>query len=126
MSLIPVVIITLLVTFIGIPAWVKHHYKKQVEKFYTTPSNSSFLLKTEFIIEVKGIQSKDDTSTTMHSWSAFYKKVETEKYFYLYLNTILALVIPKMVFKSLKEKEEFENLLLAHFPLHAELNSLKQ
>ena len=62
----------------------------------------------------------------MNSWSAFVNKVETDEYFYLYLNTILAIVIPKIVFKSLTEKKEFENILLAHFSLQAELNSLKQ
>jgi YcxB-like protein len=124
--LVPCAIIGIIVNFVIIPPRIKHHYEKQVDKFYSNPSNSNFLLKTELIIDENGIQSKDETTTTAHSWPAFVKKAETNDYFYLYLNSQLALVIPKRIFTSPKEKIEFESLLLAHFPLQAELNNLEK
>ena len=119
-------IFLLLFNFIILPIWIRHDYRKYVEKFYANPSNSSFFLKTELVINEKGILNKDDVSTTMHSWPAFVKKAETEGYFYLYLNSQLGLVIPKRAFTSQKEKAEFESILLAHFPLQAEFNNFKR
>lgn len=125
-SIIGGTIFLLSFNFVILPIWIKHNLWKYVEKFSANPSNSSFFLKTDLVINEKGILSKDDVSTTMHSWPAFVKKAETEGYFYLYLNSQLGLVIPKRAFTSQKEKAEFESILLAHFPLEAELKNLEK
>jgi hypothetical protein len=119
-------VFVLLLGFIALPAWVRRFYRKYVEKFSANPTNSNFFSKTELIIDEKGIQARDDVSTTMHLWRAFSKKVEMEDYFYLYLNSQSGLVIPKRIFQTQTEKENFNKILLAHFPLEAELNDLEK
>jgi hypothetical protein len=125
-AILVVVVFVLLLGFIALPAWVRRFYRKYVEKFSANPSNNSFFSKTELIIDEKGIQARDDVSTTMHLWRAFTKKVDTEKYFYLYLSSLSGLVIPKRIFQTQTEKENFSKILLAHFPLEAELNNLEK
>lgn len=125
-AIIMAVVFVSLLGFIALPAWVRRFYRKHVEKFSANPSNSSFFSKAELIIDEKGIQARDDVSTTMHLWRAFTKKVETEKYFYLYLGSLSGLLIPKRIFPTETEKENFSKMLLAHFPLETELNNLEK
>ncbi len=125
-AILVVSVFLLVLIFVALPAWVKRFYRKHVEKFSSNPSNSSVFLKTQLTIDEKGIESKDDVSTTMHSWAAFVKKVETKDSYYLYLGSQLGLVIPKRTFASQKEKVEFENILLKYFPLQAELEHIKK
>ncbi len=113
-----------LILFISIPYWIKRHYRKYVKAFCTNPENSSFFEPLELTINETGILMKDNSSTSTYLWSAFIRKVETENYLYLYLNSILGVIIPKKSFESQKQKEDFDNLLLMYFPLQADLNSI--
>jgi len=125
-AILVAVVFALLLGFIGLPVWVRRFYRKSVDKFSANPSNSSFFSKAELIVDETGIQARDDVSTTMHLWRAFSKKVETDEYFYLYLNSQSGLVIPKRIFQTQTEKENFTKILLAHFPLEAELSDIEK
>lgn len=74
----------LLFNLIILPIWIRHDFRKYVEKFHANPSNNSFFLKSALVIDEKGIQASDEVSITTHSWPAFVKKTETNEYLYLY------------------------------------------
>jgi YcxB-like protein len=114
--------VILFISLLILPAWIRSSFRRTTESFYSDPKNSTFFLKSELTIDENGINNKDGVSSTNYSWSAIVKKAETPRYFYLYVNSVMAMVIPKTSFTSMAEQKEFEKLLLIHLPLQAELN----
>ena len=52
------------------------------------------------------------------------RKTETEAYWFLFVNGIQAIIIPKRIFGSKIEKAEFEKILLRNLSLEAEVNDV--
>jgi YcxB-like protein len=64
---------------------------------------------------------KNSLIETSFNWKAFIKKTETEKYYYLFHNSMLAIIIPKRAFANNEEKIAFDKLLSRNLSLEAEL-----
>jgi c-di-AMP phosphodiesterase-like protein len=96
---------------------VKRHYYNYGKKVYEQSEKES----SEMIIGETGITVKDKSAEANYKWTAFSKKYERTDVYYLYMSSSLALIIPKRVFRSASEKEDFEKLLAQHLPLHADL-----
>ncbi len=54
-------------------------------------------------------------------WKAVVRKTETETYFFLFINSIQAIIIPKRAFDNKDEKAEFKKMLSKHISLDAEI-----
>ncbi len=80
---------------------------------------TEFLQKNVLLIDEKGIYSKNSNSETKHYWDSFVKKVEYKDYYFLYINTQSAIIIPKRIFKN-EEHDQFTKLISQHFPISAE------
>jgi hypothetical protein len=102
--------------------WGVHvRYKRKIEKFYNNPNNEGLFAKTELNITEYGLTSKDEKGESKFKWDAFVKKIETEGYFYLFLSSAQAVIIPKRVLNA-QEAKELSALFLQNLHLRAEFN----
>lgn len=106
-----------------VPLWIKHNYRKFINKFSDDPNNAKFLSKTELTIDERGITEVTPETSTMHSWHAFVKRAETDQHIFLYLSTNFAVVIPKTAFSSEQERKSFDDYIAKYFPINAEFNT---
>ena len=94
---------------------------KKAEKITDDEDNASLFLDTKFTISESGVYSKDILKEQHFQWLAFTRKEENETYFYLFFNSMEALIIPKRILKTTSEKEQFEKLLSLHLSFDAEI-----
>ena len=97
---------------------------KQATKIADNPANSSLFLTASLVISETGILLKDDLKEEKYQWRAFIKKQESGQCYFLFINAIQALIIPKRLFSSAEEKQLFEKLLQQHLSFDAELGHL--
>jgi YcxB-like protein len=102
----------------------RNRVKKEAEKIVEDPYNASIFLETELQLSETGVFKKDAVKETRYTWSAFMKKQENNEYYFLFLNKIDALIVPKKTFKSALDKIIFEQLLIEHLSLDAEIGHL--
>lgn len=102
----------------------KNNLQKQAKKFANNDQNASIFLLTTHQFSSTGIQLKDDVSDTFLQWKAIVKKEETNTYYYLFTNSVQALIIPKNVFNSADDIQQFEKLLHVHVSFNAEVGHL--
>jgi hypothetical protein len=100
-----------------------HYYKKKLEKIISDPHNSSFMERTELVLSDSGIIITTNSVEFSCTWDAIKKKEETVHYFYLYLNSLQGIIIPKRVL-SIDQKNELIDLLSRNLSLKAEFNEL--
>ena len=120
---ITIIIVELLlaVLFLFYLNWkMKRHYHKYGSRVF----NDSDKENSEMIIGESGIIVKSKDTNAQYKWSAFVKKYETVTAYYLYMSTNIGLLIPKRVFNSRAQKEEFEKMLAQYLPLQADLPSV--
>jgi YcxB-like protein len=102
----------------------KSNLQKQAKKFADNDENASIFLLTTHLFSATGIQIKDEVSNTTLHWKAIVKKEENDAYYFLYTNSVQALIIPKNVFKTIEEVQQFEQLLNVHISFNAEVGHL--
>lgn len=103
---------------------LKPRLKKLAMKFAANAENASVFRMTDYTFSETGVITKDDVKEVRFQWTAFIKKVETGNYFYLFIHSTNALIIPKRIFRSQVEKDKFTQLLSAHISFDAELGHL--
>ena len=113
-------VITSLLSLFG----VRSNMAKQAEKVTDNPANSAIFLEVSMIVSETGISTKDTLTETKFQWKAFIKKQESDEYYFLFINAIQALIIPKRIFNNPAEKMEFEKLLSHHLSFDADLGHL--
>lgn len=101
---------------------VKKQIKRNVERFYSKEVNSNFLSKKQMVITEEAIKEKDAVSETNYSWNAIIRKVEVDHYYYLYISSLQALVVPKRIL-SLAEMQDLEYLMAKKLSIGAELTN---
>jgi ABC-type transport system involved in cytochrome bd biosynthesis fused ATPase/permease subunit len=99
----------------------RNSIKKQGEKFAADEQNS--LLFTEKTLEAgeHELLVKDSYTENKYQWKAFTRKHENQLYYFLFINSLQAIIIPKRCFKILEDRTRFEKLLNQHLSLDAEL-----
>jgi hypothetical protein len=103
---------------------LKPRIKKLAFKFAASAENASVFRMTDYTFSETGVIAKDEVKEVQFQWTAFIKKAETDKYFYLFLHSTNALIIPKRIFRSQVEKDRFTQLLSTHISFDAELGHL--
>lgn len=104
--------------------YARSNVKKQAERFTEDEDNRSFFLETQLEISEAGFSSKDELQETTTRWPAFIKKQETPDYYFLFTSSVQAMIIPKRLFKTMEEKQQFEKLLSKHLSFDAEVGHL--
>lgn len=102
----------------------KNNLKAQAKKFANNDENASIFLLTTHQFSSTGIIIKDEVSNTTLQWKAIVKKEENDCYYFLYTNSIQALIIPKNVLKTIEDVKQFEQLLNMHISFNAEVGHL--
>lgn len=97
---------------------------KQAEKFTEHDNNQTMFSEKQLEIDDSGIGQKDEFIESKFQWTAFTRKEENDLYYFLFVNTLQAIIIPKRVFKQPEEKARFEKLLSQHLTLDAEISHL--
>ena len=103
---------------------VRSNTVKQAEKVAEDPGNSSIYLDTSVIISETGISTKNALMQTTFQWNAFIKKQESKEYYFLFITSIQALIIPKRIFGSATERIQFEKLLTQYLSFEAEIGHM--
>ena len=75
--------------------------------------SSMMPLSMKLVIDDAGIQSQLDGQSGSTAWKLVERVVETDTYFFLYLNRMRAYIIPKSALDGLKH-ERLRHLIAAH------------
>lgn len=114
------IFLTSLLSLIG----VRSNTLRQAEKVADDPGNSSLFLDSIMVISEAGIVTKDELTEIKYQWKAFIKKQESNEYYFLFLNSIQALIVPKRVFINAEQQSQFERLLSQHLSFDADIGHL--
>jgi hypothetical protein len=71
--------------------------------------------ETETSISAVGITATDMVSKTEYQWRAFVRLLETDKFYYLYTSSIMALILPKEKISE-AELSELDQLFISNMP----------
>jgi len=117
--------IAIFITFLSFSIFsVKPRLKKQALQFAANTENAALFNMADYVFAETGVQVKDAIKDVKYQWSAFVKKEESAEAIYLFLLSSSAIIIPKRVFRSVVEKEKFDQLLSTHLSFNAELGHL--
>ncbi len=103
---------------------IKTNSRKLAFTFIQNRLNAHLLTQTEVVISPNGIFSKNIFCEVKYKWECIIKKEETNDYYFLYINSAQALIIPKRVLRSAAEKEALAKLLSQHISFDAEMGHL--
>lgn len=103
---------------------VRSNAMRRAEKITNDPANSSIFKDIFMTVSEAGIHTKSSSTETKYEWNAFIKKQESKEYYFLFINSIQALIIPKRIFKNADERTQFEKLLSQHLSFDAEIGHL--
>jgi hypothetical protein len=115
--LVPVITLT---SYNGTPS----RFKKRARKLLEKPENSSLLSEKELEISENGFIHSNSETRMDQKWSSIIKYAATKDYFYLYINSMQGHVIPKRLFASGKEIEEFDKFLTEKIPLSSTFRAM--
>ena len=98
--------------------------KKKVKVLLAKEENIHLLDENELNINESNIILIDTLTTTKYSWESIVRYAVTKEFFFLYINTIQALIIPKRLLKGEKDIENFDKYLTAKIPLSSSFRSM--
>lgn len=122
LSTITIIIILLMIATSLLPLFTgRSSADKQGEEIADDPENAAVFAETFLEATDTGLHLKTENSDTRYSWQAIVKKTETESYYFLFINAIQAIIVPKRILQNKDEKAAFQRLLLKNITLDAEL-----
>jgi hypothetical protein len=104
----------------------KANLVSEAENVANNPDNFSIFSETNLSFLDTSIDMKNDIVQSTLKWQAILKKVEVKDYYYLYLNAMQAIIIPKRAFKNNDEKNTFDKILSRNLSLEAEIKDALQ
>ncbi|MEO7524738.1 MAG: YcxB family protein [Ferruginibacter sp.] len=110
-------LLTSLLSLLG----VRTNMMKQAQKVADNPENRSIFLDMTVIVSEAGITVKDELKETKYQWGSVIKKLESKNYYFLFVNAIQGIIIPKRAFNSTEQKAQFEKILGQYVSFEAEL-----
>ncbi|HEU4472605.1 MAG TPA: YcxB family protein [Flavisolibacter sp.] len=114
-----VLLYSLLLTYFAIHV----SYKKKIRKLVDDPGNASALLPSEVQFTETGIFTRDERTEAKFNWQSIIKKSETAGYYYLFVSSVQAIIVPKRILDA-NSKQALEKLLAQHISLEAEFNDV--
>ena len=108
-------ILVLVLIFI-IPIFdLRYIYRKQAKTFSENPLNASLFYEYEINISETEISTKGRYSESKLQWASIVKKKEDNRFYYLFVDSQQAILLPKRSLKLKADVEELEKLLSRHF-----------
>jgi YcxB-like protein len=99
-------------------------YRKTIIAYTDNPLNANIFNDANIIISENGIYAKGKYAETKYNWKAIVKKEEDGEFYYLFLNTDQALLIPKRCMKLNTQKETLEKLFAQNISFNADVGHL--
>ena len=84
---------------------------KRISKMVNEGKNKDMLGKHCLTFNDEGIIETSKNGESKISWSGIEEIKETDKHFFIYISSIMAYIVPKRVFKTDGEKDEFLNFI---------------
>ena len=97
---------------------------RSAEKITDNPQNSSLFTENHLTATDAELNIKNVFVQTNYSWKAIIKKTETDTHYFLFENSLQAIIIPKSACKSEEEKLALRKVLSRNLSLEAELNQI--
>lgn len=113
----------LLTTFLSVIG-IRSNTMRQAEKIANEPDNDPIFLETQLTASESGLSLADSVSQTQYQWKAVIRKLESQNYYFLFVNALQAIIIPKRVFGSPDQRQQFDRLLSQHLSFEAEVEHL--
>ena len=99
----------------------KANIDKQVEEITEDIDNNSIFEETFLSASDTGLNIKTTTANVKYEWLAIIRKNETTDFYFLFLNAMQAIIIPKRAFKNKEENTAFDKILSRNLSFEAEL-----
>lgn len=93
--------------FLMIPKIMNSSLRKRLKKMMLEGDNGDMFAEKEYIIDELGIKMNSANSSGFYNWNSVIKVDEDEKNMYLFVSTVQALIIPKMIIKGQVNIDEF-------------------
>jgi len=100
---------------------VRFEIRGVADKFYDDELNKNVFAEKTFRFSDSGFVTKDETGESNHTWASIVKKTETRGYFFLFISSVQAYLIPKKAFEGNDDIEAFRKLLLKNLSFDAEI-----
>ena len=97
---------------------------RSAEKITDNPENSSLFTESHLRATDASLDIKTIFTETIYSWKAIIKKTETDTHYFLFENSLQAIIIPKSACKSEEEKLALSKVLSRNLTLDAEFNQM--
>ena len=97
---------------------------RNAEKITENPENSSLFTEYHLTATDAEMIIKNTFTETKYFWKAFIKKTETDTHYFLFENSLQAIIIPKSVCKSEQEKLALKKILSRNLSMDAEFNQI--
>lgn len=105
-----------LLSFIG----GKNALRTEALKVANDEDNASIFTNYNLVVSNDEIIIKTSFLESKYYWKAFIKKIEIEDYYFLFTNTLQAVLIPKRAFINDTEQAAFDKILTQNLSLDAE------
>jgi len=115
------ILISAIFTFVFSGMHVKNFYNRKTREFLKDEKNQHLLEKTKLTIDHQGLIDRNSKTELKISWDGVVKIMENKKYYYLFISSIQAIIIPKNCI-SAEEKMQLEQLFSEHISMEATFN----
>jgi YcxB-like protein len=99
-------------------------YKKQVTLFTDNPVNANIFNEYQITVSETGLFAKGKFTETKYQWGSIVKKEENSNFYFLFISSEQAILIPKKTLRSGAEKEQLEKLFAQYISFDAEVGHL--
>ena len=115
------VIIPVLIVVVGLSALSIFFYKtkldKQLDSFTENEENKNIFTSNSLFANEQELTIKTEFGTHTYKWKSFINKAESDTHYFLFINAVQAIIIPKKAFINNDEKIAFDKILSTTLPL---------
>jgi hypothetical protein len=98
--------------------------RKRARKLIQDEDNRHIMDENELSINNESIVNTEKKSTVRFGWDSIIRYAVTKDAFYLYINSLQALIIPKRLFKDQQEIQSFDQFVTANVSLTVSFRSM--
>ena len=119
------IIIPVFILIFGLSAISLFLYKtkldKQLEAFLENEENKNIFISNSLFANEQELTIKTEFVQHTYRWKSFINKVEIDTHYFLFINAVQAIIIPKKAFINNDEKIAFDKILSSTLPLEIQL-----
>lgn len=98
--------------FIFYPKYFRGEIARRVKKMLEEGNNENLFNQRSLELTSDGITEKSSIGKSHIHWAKINHLEETADYFYIYISSVSAHIVPKRVFGSLREQENFAQIII--------------